>query len=71
VWIISGTNDYWKGVTTAKFKSNVNTLLEKSKAIGAKVILIDSSVGESVGPTGIANKLQSEEYVNAVLELNQ
>lgn len=71
VWIISGTNDYWKGITTTQFKSNLNTLLNKSKAIGAKVILIDSSVGESVGPTGIDNKLQSEEYANAVLELNQ
>jgi hypothetical protein len=69
VWIISGTNDYWKGVTTAQFKTNLNTLINKSKAINAKVIIIDSSVGESTGPTGIENKFQSEEYVRVTKEL--
>ena len=68
VWIISGTNDYWKGVPTAEFKSNLNRLIIKSKAIGAKVIIIDSSVGEGTGPLG-SNQQQSEEYANAVLEL--
>jgi len=68
VWIISGTNDYWKGVPTAEFKSNLNRLIDKSKAIGAKVILIDSSVGEGTGPLG-PNKQQSDAYANAVLEL--
>ncbi len=71
VWILTGTNDYWSGISTAQFKANLNTLISKSKAIGAKVIIFDSSVGEGMGPTGIANQLQSEKYIDAVLELNR
>jgi len=68
VWILSGTNDYWQGISTTQYKANLNTLINKSKAIGAKVIIIDSSVGEGTGPLG-PNQQQSEEYANAVLEL--
>lgn len=70
IWIISGTNDYWGGISTAQYKENLNILINKSKAIGAKVIIIDSSVGEGIGATNIQNQLQSEEYVKAVNELN-
>ena len=70
VWIISGTNDYWQGVSTAQFKANLKTLINKSKEIGAKVIIIDSSVGEGIAPsTGIKNQFQSEEYVRVTKEL--
>ena len=69
VWILSGTNDYWGGISTTQYKENLNTLINKSKAIGAKVIIIDSSVGEGIGATNIENQFQSEEYVKAVNEL--
>ena len=69
IWIMSGTNDYWQGVSTAQFKANLNTLINKSKAIGAKVIIFDSSVGIGTGDTGVPNHYQSEEYVRVLLEL--
>ncbi len=69
VWILAGTNDYWQGVTAAQYKSNLQTLIDKSKAIGAEVIIIDSSVGAGTGATGIDNHQQSDEYVNALIEL--
>ncbi len=69
VWILCGTNDYWQGVSTAQFKANLNTLINKSKAIGAKVIIFDSSVGAGTGSTGVSNQHQSEEYVRVLQEL--
>lgn len=71
IWIICGTNDYWQGVSTATFKANLQTLINKSKAIGAEVIIIDSSVGIGTGISGVSNFLQSGEYANALLQLNQ
>ncbi len=69
VWILSGTNDYWQGVSTTQYKANLDTLINKSKAIGAKVIIIDSSVGEGTLAGHIPNQQQSEEYADAVPEL--
>jgi len=72
IWILSGTNDYWQGVTAAQYKNSMQTLINKSKAIGvndAKVIIIDSSVGAGTGATGVENHMRSDEYVNAVIEL--
>jgi hypothetical protein len=70
IWILSGTNDYWKGVSTAHYKANLKTLITKSKAMGAKVIIIDSSVGEGTQlTTGIKNQFKSEEYVRVTKEL--
>jgi len=69
VWIICGTNDYWQGVSTSDYKSNLETLINKIKAIGAEAIIIDSSVGSGVGASGVPNFQQSEEYANAVIQL--
>ncbi len=69
VWILAGTNDYWQGVPAAQYKNNMRTLINKSKAIGAEVIIIDSSVGAGTGATGVDNHQQSDEYVNALIEL--
>jgi hypothetical protein len=70
VWIISGTNDYWQGVSTSTFKTNLKMLIKKLHDIGAKVIIIDSSVGEGTAQsTGIKNQFQSEEYVRVTKEL--
>jgi len=71
VWIMCGTNDYWQGVSTTTYKANIRTLINKSKAIGANAIVIDSSVGTGIGASGVPNLQQSEEYANAVLQLNQ
>lgn len=71
IWILCGTNDFWSGVSTATYKANLQTLINKSKAIGADVIIIDSSVDTGFGATGVSNFWQSAEYVNAVLQLNQ
>jgi len=66
VWILCGTNDYWQGVTTAQYKANLNILINKSKTIGAKVIIIDSSVGIGTGNTGVSNQQRSKEYADIV-----
>ena len=69
IWILTGTNDYWQGVTTAQYKTNLNKLINKSKAIGAKVIIFDSSVGIGTGDKNTPNQQRSKEYADAVLEL--
>ena len=72
IWVLSGTNDYWQGVTAAQYKNNIQTLINKANAIGVngeKVMIIDSPVGAGTGATGVENHAQSDEYVNAVIEL--
>lgn len=69
IWLLTGTNDYWQGVPTAQYKESIQMLIDKSKTIGVKLMIIDSSVGAGTGATGVENHQQSDEYVNAVIEL--
>lgn len=44
VWLIAGTNDYYQGVSVADFTNNMRQLIAKIDELGAKAIVIDSSV---------------------------
>ena len=65
VWIISGTNDYWQGVTAETYKANLATLVSKIKAINAVPVVFDSSVGPLNFGTDAITKL-SQSYVTAI-----
>lgn len=45
VWVLVGTNDYYRGVTSAQFSQQIDTLKSKIKAIGATPIFFTPSVG--------------------------
>jgi len=45
VWLIVGTNDYFRGVTPAKFVENVAFIVDYIGSQGAIAIVLNSSVG--------------------------
>lgn len=45
VWIMTGTNDYWNYITASQYQQNLRELIRKIEALGAKPVIIDSSVG--------------------------
>ena len=62
---MSGTNDYWQGVTAETYKANLTTLVSKIKAINAVPLVFDSSVGPLNFGTDAITKL-SQSYVTAI-----
>ena len=68
VWIMSGTNDYWQDVSVETYKSNIDTLIGKIKAINAVPVIFDSSVGPLNFGTDAITEL-SHAYVTAIDEL--
>ena len=68
VWIMSGTNDYWQGVSVETYKSNIDALISQIKAINAVPIIFDSSVGPLNFGTDAITEL-SHAYVTAIDEL--
>lgn len=48
VWVMCGTNDYFGGVSTTTFNSNIGSLLSSIQATGARPIFWDASVGPIV-----------------------
>jgi len=44
VWVIAGTNDYFQDVSIEDYTENMRAIIEKINNIGAKPIVIDSSV---------------------------
>ena len=44
VWLIAGTNDYYQGVSVDDYIANMKAIIEKINAIGAKAMVLDSSV---------------------------
>lgn len=68
VWIMAGTNDYWQDVSVATYKSNIDTLVTKIKAINAVPVVFDSSVGTlNFGQDTLT--VLSDAYVTAIDEL--
>jgi len=68
VWILTGTNDYWQDVTVGTYKANIETLIEKIKALNAVPIIFDSSVGPL--DSGADNvTVLSHSYVTAIEQL--
>ena len=45
VWVMTGTNDYWNYVSATQYKQNIQLLISKIEALGAKPIIVTPSVG--------------------------
>ena len=67
VWLIVGTNDYFRGVTPAKFVENVAFIVDYIESQGAIAIVLNSSVGLLDGsrPDSEALLELSRRYVEA------
>jgi lysophospholipase L1-like esterase len=68
VWIMTGTNDYWKNVSASTYKSNMRSLINKVRAIGAVPVVYDSSVGPLNYGSDAKTRL-SRSYVSSVDQL--
>ena len=68
VWIMTGTNDYWKNVSAATYKSNMRALINRVRAIGAVPIVFDSSVGPLNFGSDAKTRL-SRSYVSSIEQL--
>ena len=68
VWIMTGTNDYWKDVSAATYKSNMRSLISKVQAIGAVPVVFDSSDGPLYYGSD-ARTILSRSYVSAIDQL--
>ncbi len=72
IWVSLGTNDYWQKppVNTEDFINNLENIIIKINALGAKAIVIDSSVGiyDNGGPEP---KGLSDRYANALHKLQK
>jgi hypothetical protein len=68
VWLIAGTNDYYRGVSVETFKANMQKLITKINALGAKAMVFDSSVAPSMsGSDALTEK--SHQYAKAIEDL--
>ncbi len=68
VWLIAGTNDYYRGVSVETFKSNMQKLIAKVNALGAKAMVFDSSVAPLMsGSNALTEK--SHQYAKAIEDL--
>ena len=72
IWVSLGTNDYWHKptpVTTEEHISNLQEIIKRINALGAKAIVIDASVG--IYDDGTSQpKERSDSYANALHNLN-
>lgn len=68
VWLIAGTNDYYRGVSVETFKANMQKLIAKVNALGAKAMVFDSSVAPLMsGSNALTEK--SHLYAKAIEDL--
>ena len=68
VWLMTGTNDYWNNVSESTYKSQMNELISKVRAIGAIPLVFDSSVGPlNFGSDGLTTL--SRAYVRSMDQL--
>lgn len=68
VWIMTGTNDYWNYISAAEYKQNIQLLINKIEALGAKPIIVSPSVGPlSYGSSELTEL--SRAYTNAIEQL--
>lgn len=71
VWLIVGTNDYWNlpdAVTSDVFIQNVEAIIRKINDLGAKAIVIDSSVAGLDGDSVVRQEV-SHDYANKLAQL--
>lgn len=69
VWILTGTNDYWGNISASSYKQNIQTLISKIEAIGAKAIIIDPSVAPLNYGSRSLTRL-SHAYTDAIAQLH-
>ena len=48
VWVLSGVNDYFTGVTPEQYSSNMRSIIAKIKSIGAEPIIFDAPVAQLI-----------------------
>lgn len=68
VWLIAGTNDYYRDVSVATYTANMKILITKINDIGAKAMVFDSSVAPLMsGSDRLTEK--SSQYAQALTNL--
>lgn len=68
VWVMTGTNDYWNYISASQYKQNIQSLISKIEALGAKPIIIGPSVGPlNYGSSDITEL--SHAYTDAIEQL--
>ena len=68
VWLIAGTNDYYQDVSVEAYISNMEKIIVKINAMGAKAMVFDSSIAPSnSGSDALTEK--SRQYADALAEL--
>lgn len=68
VWVLTGTNDYWRNVSAVTYKNNMRKLINRIRGIGATPIVFDSSVGPLNSGSQWKTRL-SRAYVTSVDQL--
>jgi len=68
VWLIAGTNDYYRNVSVDAYIANMKKLIEKINALGAKAMVFDASVAPLMsGSSALTEK--SHQYAKALADL--
>jgi len=70
VWILTGTNDYWRNVAAVPYKNNMRQLINRVRGLGATPIVFDSSVGPLNYGSDAKTRL-SRSYVTAIDQLTR
>lgn len=68
VWLMAGTNDYYQGVSVDVYKSNMQKLIAKVNALGAKAMVFDASVATLMSGSDALTEI-SHEYARALADL--
>lgn len=68
VWLIAGTNDYYQGVSLQDYVNNMTSLIASIERIGAKAIVIDSSVAPLINGSSYLTEL-SHQYAEELANL--
>lgn len=69
VWVVAGTNDYYRGVSVSTYIANMKKLIEKINASGAKAMVFDSSVAPLMSGGNTALLEKSRQYSRALADL--
>ena len=68
IWLIAGTNDYFREVSLEDYTDNMRAIIEKINDSGAKAIVFDSSVAPVMYGSDVLTEL-SHDYSEAVENL--
>lgn len=68
VWLIAGTNDYYQGVSLQTYINNMRELIARINALGAKAMVIDTSVAPLMSGSDELTQV-SHEYAAALADL--